>query len=116
MAHSHGTLSPYLPDGGICLPDTNDSDLSFLQTLSERELSELVLIPLFRAMGFREIRYLHGRDEHGKDIVFAEESPLEGKKYYCAAVKATTLSGSVSSSRSIREVHYQIRQALQTPF
>lgn len=95
---------------------TRDSDLTFLQSLSERELCELVLIPLLRAMGFHEIRYVHGRDEHGKDIVFVEDSPLEGKKYYCAAVKSAKLSGSVSNSRSIRELHYQMRQALQTPF
>ncbi|MCE5249410.1 NACHT domain-containing protein [bacterium] len=92
------------------------ADSEFLQGLSERELCELVLIPLLQAMGFTDIRYLHGRDELGKDIVFQYHSPLEGTRHYCAVVKMNRLSGSVTSSQSIGSLYFQIRQAMKTPF
>ncbi len=94
----------------------SSSDLAFLQELSERELCELVIMPLLHRMGFAEIRYLHSRDEYGKDIVFADEHPLEGKRYFAATVKRGKLSGSVSSTNSIHELFFQIKQALKSPF
>jgi hypothetical protein len=91
-------------------------DLEFLQSLKEDELRELVLIPLFGALGYGDIRSTHGVLEAGKDIVFAREDPLEGTKYLCATVKVYRLSGSVSNSKAIREIYYQVKQSLTEPF
>ncbi len=92
------------------------ADLEFLRGLDEQDLCELVLVPLLARMNYRDVRYAHGTLEHGKDIVFTAEEPLAGRRTYCATVKKTKLSGSVSSSRSIREVFFQIKQALSSPF
>jgi NACHT domain len=92
------------------------SDLRFLQELTEEEFSELVLMPLLSAMGYSEIRYNHGRRELGKDIVFTRLDAIEGPVTTCAVVKMRQLSGSVSNNRGLREIFYQVSQALQEPF
>jgi len=92
------------------------TELAFLQSLSEAELRELVIAPLLQAMGYTEIRHTHGVLEEGKDIVFSQNDPLHGK-YNCAAVvKSTKLSGSVAKNRSVRELYYQLSQALKSPY
>ena len=92
------------------------NELEFLQSLSERELCELVILPLLSAQGFEEIRYTHGKLESGRDIVFSSLDPLAGRITRCAAVKRTPLTGAVTGSRAIREVHYQVKQALTQPY
>lgn len=92
------------------------TDLEFIQSLSEEEFSEWVLIPLLEAMEYTDIRYTHGYLERGKDIVFCREDLLQGLQHFCATVKRFALTGSVTGSRSIREVVFQIRQALSSPF
>lgn len=92
------------------------SDLGFLQSLTERELTELVVIPLLEELEYQDIRYTHGILEHGKDVVCLRRDPLEGDSYFGFVIKARALSGSVSSNRSLREVLYQAEQALRQPF
>jgi hypothetical protein len=93
-----------------------DSELNFLQSLSESELRELVLLPLLSRMGYTNIRHIHGTMEFGKDIVFSHQDPLARIRHYALVVKAGPLSGSVSKSNSIRAALIQIEQALDTPF
>lgn len=92
------------------------TDLEFIQSLTEEEFCEWVLIPLLDAMEYKDIRYTHGYLERGKDIVFIGEDHLQGSQHFCATVKRFALKGSVTGSRSIREVVFQIRQALSSPF
>src|SRR3989338_5473764 len=93
-----------------------EGDLTFLQTLTEEELCELVLVPLLDSMGYKEIRYMHGILERGKDIVFKQIDPLLGERRLAATVKRYALTGTVSESHSIREVLYQVQQSLVEPF
>lgn len=97
-------------------PKMSFDELKFLREISEQELCELVLLPLLAGIGYREIRYTHGMLEFGKDIICSRTDPLEGLQYIGFTVKSQTLDGTVSSSRSIREIHYQVSQALKTPF
>ncbi len=92
------------------------ADLQFLQQLSEAELSELILIPLLTRMGYTQVRYTHGVMEMGKDIVFSISEPLRGRKHFALVVKKQKLTGSASGSRSIREILYQVEQAIRVPF
>jgi hypothetical protein len=93
----------------------SNDDLQFLQSFSEEEFSELVLIPLLEAMGYREIRYTHGPRELGKDIVFTRSDPIEGDITLAAVVKMVKMTGSVSSRSSTREIYHQVAQALRAP-
>lgn len=93
--------------------------LKFLQSLKEAEFVELVLLPLLDKMGYERIQVTHGASEYGKDIVFSTPDPLDlvdGRHYLSATVKMYPLSGSVSSSRAMHEVYFQIRQSLTEPF
>jgi hypothetical protein len=93
-----------------------NSELTFLQSLTEAELHELILMPLLSRMGYRNVRSLHGPQEYGKDIVFDHHDPLSRVRHYGLVVKRGPLSGSVSSSTSLRTTRFQIIQALDTPF
>jgi hypothetical protein len=92
------------------------AEVAYLQSLSEAELREIVLIPLLIRMGYRNVRSLHGPLERGKDIVFSQQDPLARERHYAAVVKKGPLSGSVASSNSLRTMVMQIQQSLQEPF
>ena len=87
----------------------------FIQSLSETELTKLVVVPLLQAMGFLNIRYTHGPQEIGKDLVFCWEDPLAGTRHYAMTIRRSKLTGKVSSSRSLMHVYFQLRQALEEP-
>lgn len=94
----------------------SENHVKFLQTLREAELTELVIMPLLEKMQYKDIRYTHGITERGKDIVFIREDQLAGDQYLAATVKSKPLTGSVSSSKSIHEVLFQLQQALREPY
>lgn len=88
-----------------------------VQALNEAELRLKVLIPLFRAMGFRDVFHYHGGAlEHGKDIVMWKPDELGERINYGVVVKATKLSGKVSGPSTAGEVLTQIQQCLNNPF
>jgi hypothetical protein len=52
-------------------------DLESLQSLNESELRENILIPLFKKMGYKDVRHWHGGIlEQGKDSVMWKEGNL----------------------------------------
>ena len=87
----------------------------FIKNLREKELLELVVVPLLEAMKYRRINITPGPLEHGKDIIFQTHSPLDGE-YFCSVVlKVGKLDGTVSSKDSVRNLFFQIEQSLDTP-
>lgn len=80
--------------------------LEKLRSLSEADLRRKVLIPLFRAMGFRDVTEVHGSRELGKDIVMWKVDHFRGRVNYAVVAKAqkvTTGPQSAGVSRQIRE-------------
>ena len=72
--------------------------LDGLKKLSEADLRREVLIPLFGAMGFRDVTELHGSSELGKDIVMWQEDLLRGRVTLAVVAKSVRISaGRVSS-------------------
>lgn len=98
------------------MPPNQRAELTYLQSLSETELRELVIIPLLTRMGYRGVRSVHGSLELGKDIVFSQPDPLAHERNYSVVVKKGPLTGSVSSSNSLRAAAMQVEQSLDTPF
>jgi hypothetical protein len=82
----------------------------------EDELTTKVLIPLFRAMGFRDVTYYHGTAERGKDIVMWELNKVGVRTTIGVVVKATRISGRASGRGSAGEVCTQVRQCLNDPY
>jgi len=92
------------------------SKTSAISKLSEKELRELVLIPLLHRMGFEAVTLYHGPNERGKDIIAVDRDRL-GKSVYLAVVaKASDLNGSVSSSNSLREALHQVEQCFDNKY
>jgi hypothetical protein len=86
--------------------------LDGLQKLKEDRLRKEVLIPLFRAMGFRDVTELHGTLELGKDIVMWQQDLLRGRVNFAVVVKSIRISaGHVSA-----DICRQVREALGSTF
>lgn len=85
-----------------------------LQNLSEGDFCLKVLIPLFRAMGYKDVRYYHGGVlEQGKDIVMWKPDELRGRINYAVVVKAEKITGSASIASVVA---LQAQQALGSTF
>lgn len=56
-----------------------------------------VLLPLFRNMGFFDVKYNHGKREFGKDVTFSEIDKFGVRRNYGVQVKAGNLSGAAGS-------------------
>lgn len=68
-----------------------------------------VLLPLFRNMGFTDVKYNHGKREYGKDVTFSEIDKFGARRDYGVQVKAGDLSGEAGSR--IDEIIAQIGDA-----
>lgn len=90
---------------------------SELAAFNEAELRLRVLIPLFKAMDFRDVHHYHGgSQEHGKDIVMWESDRLRERVNYAVVAKATTISGQASGTSSAAEVRFQTEQCFNIPY
>jgi hypothetical protein len=90
---------------------------SGLRELNENELRTQVLIPLFKAMGFQDVKHFHGGSlEKGKDIVMWETDKFRERMNYGVVAKATKISGKVTGKSSASEVYMQIEQCLNSPY
>ena len=88
-----------------------------LQELREVDLQTEILIPLFKAMGFRDVRHYHGgAGEQGKDIVMWWPTALGDREYHAVVVKAAPISGQAKGTGSAGEVFMQVSQALGSKF
>ncbi|HEX8177785.1 MAG TPA: hypothetical protein VF543_22040 [Pyrinomonadaceae bacterium] len=86
--------------------------------MKEVPLQKDILIPLFRAMGFRDVKHYHGGpNELGKDIVMWREEELRERINYGVVVKADKITGQASSTKnSANEVLFQILQAFNETY
>lgn len=90
---------------------------SELLKMDEDDLRRNVLVPLFKAMGFRDVTLWHGRStEKGKDIVMWRPADLRERVNYAVVAKRGKISGKASGSSSAGEVIFQIQQAFSEPY
>lgn len=79
--------------------------------LNETDLRRSVLLPLFVAMGFKEVTEYHGPEEYGKDLVMWMPDVLRSRQNFAVVAKAAKID-----SRNSAEVLSQIQQCFQVPF
>ena len=85
--------------------------------MKEAEFQAKVLIPLFRAMKFRNVTPFDGRSlEKGKDIVMWEEGHLGERINYGVLVKAVKVSGKATGKNSASDILNQANQMLTSVF
>jgi|GEM_PF-1801996 len=87
-----------------------------LATLNETDFRKKILIPLFIAKKFQNVRDNHGPNEFGKDIIMWEENILFGRQNYAVIVKIGKITGKINGKGSFNDVVTQVNQAFNTPF
>lgn len=88
-----------------------------LRQLKEAPLRTDVLIPLLKAMGFRDVFHHHGGPlEQGKDIVMWKPGELGERVNYAVVVKAGDINGRAQGAGSAGEVATQVQQCFGSPF
>lgn len=87
-----------------------------LISMSEADLRQNVLLPLFRKMEFNDVFHHHGAQEQGKDIVMWKCGDVGERLNYAVVAKAGTISGSATGRGSAGEVFTQVMQCFGDPF
>lgn len=80
----------------------------------ESDFTMKILLPLFRSLGFSNVKYNHGNKEYGKDITFARRSEFDEYEYYGVQVKYGDVSGGASGD--VNELVAQAIDAFKMPF
>jgi hypothetical protein len=82
----------------------------------EEELRSAIEGLLCKRDDCQGVRNLHGKDEHGKDLIFYAPAGLGGLRLNACVVKLDKITGSASDPKSgARNVLIQCNQALDTP-
>ena len=84
----------------------------WMESLKEDDLRVKVLIPLFRAMRYTEIRDFQGVNELGKDLVLRKESDFGDTEYTAVVAKAVPITGKAKGV--LAEINTQVNQALDS--
>jgi hypothetical protein len=92
--------------GGTAMKWTREQILK----MKEIPLQKEVLIPLFKKMGFRDVRPHQGPGEIGKDIVMWKNEEIGRRMNYAVVVKAKKITGKVPGSSSAGQVATQVQQ------
>ena len=80
----------------------------------ESDFTIKTLLPLFRKLGFVNVKYNHGNKEFGKDITFARRTEFDNYEYYGVQVKYGNVSGGASGE--INELIQQAKDSFSMPF
>jgi hypothetical protein len=83
-----------------------------LDGLDEAQLCKRVLIPLLRALGFRDVHYNNGPNERGKDVLGWKIDELDQPSWLAVVAKAVDISGAAGGNNSVLTISTQIDQAL----
>ncbi len=69
-----------------------------VEALKEDDFSREVLVPLFHAMGYRDVRFYGGGVlEQGKDLIMWREEPIRGRVNTASVVKMTPITGKTTT-------------------
>ena len=88
-----------------------------IASMSEAELRQRVLMPLFEAMGYNDVfEYHFGPQEQGKDIVMWKAETIRERVNYSVVAKAERISGQAVGRGSAGEVTMQILETFGAPY
>ncbi len=114
-----GACSAQIPNRPRALsPDESaqrDRVSGFLDTATEDEITEVVLVPLFQRLGFHRVEASGHREktlEYGKDLWMKFQLPTGHWLYFCAQVKKGKIDARGASGGNVTEVLNQVRMAM----
>jgi hypothetical protein len=84
--------------------------LSILQSMHETQIHKDVIHPLLIALGFKDISYVHGPQERGKDFVYIEFDRYNIPRLHVCQVKNQPMTGQARHRESVTEVMNQLVQ------
>ena len=94
--------------------DTTAALQRHLESISELELTQDFLIPLFQRLGYADVQYVGGPDEYGKDVVCWKSDDFGERELAVLQVKRFRLTRRAADSRtSFSEMVTQVSQALE---
>jgi restriction endonuclease Mrr len=93
-----------------------EEKLKVLQSLQEKQLVKKVVIPLFKSMGFKDIKKTHGIGEQGLDLIFSKEDDFGEREYTGVQVKAVKIHVAAGKRGNATEVLTQAQQAFSYSF
>ena len=88
-----------------------EEKLRMLQKLSEKDLTERFLIPLYESMDCKNVRYAHRKLEFGKDIIYYKDDEYGNRVYTGVQVKKTQIK-----TGDVANIFRQISEAFGEPF
>jgi hypothetical protein len=83
-------------------------------TDNEKEFTIRTVLPILRKLGFRNVRYNHGKREFGRDVVFARITEFNELEHWGAQIKQGDILGGADSD--IDKILAQIDDAFKMPF
>lgn len=87
----------------------------YIQSLTENDLRNQIVIPLFKAMNFT-VYETHGALEFGKDLVLYNRDNTGAIVYSAVQIKVKDIHGKTASSGNIRSIIHQCETAFEVPF
>lgn len=98
----------------MTVPD-NQRLLQKLQKLSEKALTERILLPLLERLDFDSIEQRHGPYEKGVDILCIKKDEVEETELLAIQVKKLKFTGNASATGHLHNVLNQLSQCLEEP-
>jgi hypothetical protein len=93
----------------------HDDLISKMQSLSEIDLTDDVIIPLLSKLGFAKVEYTGGVSEGGKDIVCYGPDKFGDREIVAIQVKKIVPSAAANSRGNFSEIVTQLAQASEKP-
>lgn len=89
--------------------------LEKIQAMSELDLTNKVVIPLLKSMGYQKVEYYGGPDEEGKDVVAWRKDDFEDLQVTTVQVKKLKPKRAASSKDNFSEIVTQLSQSVEKP-
>ena len=91
--------------------DYTSKAIAYFLELNERKLTEDIIMPLLKTMGFIRVDYHGGQCEKGKDLILWRNDELDEIELINVQVKIWKPSPSSSNTQSFAGVVTQLQQA-----
>ncbi len=87
-----------------------------LNSVSEKEFRQDLIIPLLSKMGYLAPIEYHGTAEKGKDIICFEYDRLNEQRFLSVVAKTGELTGNAATNSGLMNVVNQVQQAFDNPY
>jgi hypothetical protein len=91
---------------------SSDPELEKMRSLNERDFTFKHVMPYFSELGYSNVKYTGGNEEHGRDVTFYDFDRCGNREDMAAQVKI----GDIAGNEIIRTVINESKSAYENPF